>query len=598
MDRGISDYLDIIRRWWWLFIVSAIIPMVVSYYFASKQSDLYQAKATLIVGTSVFQDPNPNRLEIDLSNTLAAAYAELVRQRPILEAVIQRLGLESTPEKLASQIGTDIRSGAQLLEIQVTDTNPESAALIANVLADELIRRSPTSEENTTDQQGFIEGQLEELEAKIEKVNEQIDEITGSLAELTSAVEIEEAQGRIEALEQVKTRYQTAYAELLAVSRDASPNELSFFQPAVVPGSPVPRQTKLIIAVSGAAGVGSALGAVLLMEYLDTSLRWSKDGDQSILGLPVLGAIPRVSKHESLLSGNPLSPMADGIRSIQVNVFLSQPDRPFETLLLTSPGTSEGKSFVVANMAVALASAGNRVIAIDTDMRRATLHEYFDLLNVSGLSDVLSGQRGDAEEPPVVPLQETELDNLRILSAGRSPVDPVALLTSSRFPSLLESLKDQADIILLDSPPVLGPPEATVLATLVEGTVLVVSAGLTKRELARQAKDRLLAQRGVNLLGVVVNRVKRNGSYHYSSYRHGRREGESRWIRRDGAGKWTTVGEVAQWLGISKSMARQWCKSGRLPAIRRGFWWRVDGDRFKRMLEDTWEVKQTATRAD
>jgi capsular exopolysaccharide synthesis family protein len=591
MDGGINDYLDIAKRWWWLFIMSAIIPMAVSYYFTSKQPDLYQAKATLIVGTSVFQNPNPNRGEIDLSDTLAAAYAELIRERPVLEAVIQRLGSERTPERLASQIGTNIRPGAQLLEIQVTDTDPEAAALIANGLADELIRRSPTSEESLTEQQRFINEQMEEFRSKIDEVDEQIAELTTSLSEMTSAAEIKEAEDRIAALELVKSRYQTNYATLLSAYRAESPNVLTFFDRAVSPQKPIAKNTGLILVVSGMAGVGLAFGAVILMEYLDTSLHWSKDSAQSVFGLPVLGAVPRVSKHESLLSGNPLSPMADGIRSIQVNVFLSQPDRPFETLLLTSPGASEGKSFIVANLAVALASAGNRVIVIDTDMRRATLHEYFDLLNVVGLSDVLAGQRSDVEKPPVIPLQGTELDNLRILSAGRSPMDPVALLTSSRFPALLESLKDQADIILLDSPPVLGLPEAMVLATLVEGTILIVSTGLTKRESARQAKDRLVAQRGVNLLGVVVNRVKRNGSYYHSSYRHGRRGKRARWIKQDGTGKWMMVGEVAQWLGISKPMARQWCKSGRLPATKKVFWWRVDRSRFKHMLEDTWEVR-------
>ena len=137
----------------------------------------------------------------------------------------------------------------------------------------------------------------------------------------------------------------------------------------------------------------------------------------------------------------------------------------------------------------------------------------------------------------------------------------------------------------------MGLPEATVLATLVEGTILVLSAGLTKRESARQAKDRLLAQRGVNLLGVVVNRVKRDSSYYYSSSRHSRRRGRAKQIRQDGAGKWMTVGEAAEWLGINKSMARQWCESGRLPAIKKGLWWRVDRSRFKHMLEDTWEVR-------
>ena len=140
MDGDVRKYLRLVLRWWWLLVVSTVIPMGGSYYFTAQQSDLYQAKATLMVGTSL-QNPDPDPWQMNLANTLAAAYAELIRQGPFVEAVIERLGMERTPEQLVAQIGTRIYSGAQLLEIQVTDTNPEAAALIANALADELIRR-------------------------------------------------------------------------------------------------------------------------------------------------------------------------------------------------------------------------------------------------------------------------------------------------------------------------------------------------------------------------------------------------------------------------------------------------------------------------
>ncbi|RLC61453.1 MAG: hypothetical protein DRI48_10740, partial [Chloroflexi bacterium] len=226
-SKAVRQYVRMVLRWWWLLLVSAIIPMGVSYYFASQQPDLYQAKATVLVGSNIFQDPNPDRWQMDLSTTLASAYAELVRQGPVAEAVIERLGLERTPEQLAAQIGTNIRSRAQLLEIQVTDTNPQAAALIANALADELIRRSPASGGTDPEQQKFVQDQLGELRAKIEKVGEQIDELAASLADLTSAAEIQDAQGRIDALEEVKSRYQSTYASLLSVSQAESPNVLS-----------------------------------------------------------------------------------------------------------------------------------------------------------------------------------------------------------------------------------------------------------------------------------------------------------------------------------------------------------------------------------
>ena len=102
MELEIRKYFRLVKRWWWLLIVSAIIPMALSYYFVSQQPDLYQAKATIMVGTSLL-NPDPDPRQINLSSTLAAAYAELVRQGPVTEAVIERLGLERAPEQLAEQ---------------------------------------------------------------------------------------------------------------------------------------------------------------------------------------------------------------------------------------------------------------------------------------------------------------------------------------------------------------------------------------------------------------------------------------------------------------------------------------------------------------
>lgn len=585
-SRIIRQYLRIVLRWWWLLIVSATIPVVVSYYFASQRPALYQAKATVMVGAGL-QNPDTDAWQINLGRTLAAAYAELLRQGPVLEAVIDRLGLNTTPGQLSTQIGTGIYSGAQLLEIQVTDANPEAAALIANALAEELIRRSPAAGASDPAQQEFIRRQMEELQTKIEEVGGQISDLTVSLSELTSAAEIQEVQSRIAALEEVKSLYQSTYAGLLAVYRAESPNVLSLFEPATTPQWPVPSKTKLIVAIAGAAGLGLALGAIFLMEYMDTSLRWEGDGVQSILDTPVLGAVPQVSRKNILSSGNPLSPVAEGVRAVRANVFLMRPGHPFRTLLLTSPGTSEGKSFVVANLAVVLATAGNRVIVVDADMRRPSLHEYFDRPNATGLAGVLSDYGNDGENSLSVPLQETDFDNLLFLSAGRPTVDPVTLLTSPRFPALLEFLKDHGDTILVDSPPILGPPDATVLATLVDGTILVASIGITKREAIQRARDRMLAQQGINLLGLTVNRTKLNGSY----YGYSPGDEKELELEEDDGDTLLTLAEAAARLGISKKQARRWRKSGRLETVRKGIRWYVNPAEIKRMMEDTWEIK-------
>jgi len=169
MDKGIYQYLRVVKRWWWLLVVGAIIPMVVSYYFTSRQPDFYQAKVTLMVGTTL-QSADPDLRLMDTSRSLANAYARLVTYDPITEAVVERLGLERSPGQLASQITTWVHPEAQLLEIRVVDTNPQAAVLIANALAEELVARTPAADEVQQVEAAFTRQQLDDLRARIEKV--------------------------------------------------------------------------------------------------------------------------------------------------------------------------------------------------------------------------------------------------------------------------------------------------------------------------------------------------------------------------------------------------------------------------------------------
>jgi capsular exopolysaccharide synthesis family protein len=593
MDWDIRTYLKLLKRWWWLLILGALIPMGVSYVFASRQPDYYQARATVMVGSSL-QDPNPDPWQMNMTGNLASAYAELVKQRPVTEAVIQRLGLaeERSPEALAGQIQTRIYSEAQLLEIQVTDANPEAAALIANALAEELIRRSPASSGVDPEQQEFVRAQLEELQAKIEQVTADIDELTGSLADLTSAAEIQEAQERIAALEQVKSTYQSTYASLLEVSLSESPNMLSLFSPALKPEWPIPQRTNLTVAVAGAAGLGLALAAVVGIEYFDPSLRWDHRESQSVLGLSNLGAIPRVRRDgRYVMDKDTPAPLSAGFHALLANLTLIKPENPYGTLLVTSPGVAEGKSFTAANLAAVMASAGKRVIVVDGDLRRPTLHEFFGQPNVVGLAEFLDSSRcADAETPEALPLRDTGIDRLRFLAAGRLYEDPAVLLTSSRMSELLEVLKGQADVVVIDSPPVLGPPDALILATLVDGALLVASHGMSERDLVRKARNRLQEREDVNLLGIVLNRVKpgRDGYYGTYGYSARREAGEP---REEAEGRtWMSLDEAARYLGISKSMARRWCRTGRMTAERSRLRWRVRQEDVIGLVEE-WSIE-------
>lgn len=527
----LRQYFNVIKRWWWLLIVGVIIPMSISYHFLSKQPALYQAKVTLMVGTTL-QQPSPDPNLMRTSTTLAQAYTVLVKRRPITQAVIQRLNLERSPEELAKQITASINPEAQLLEIMVTDTNPQAAALIANALADELIRQSPTSVEDSQRQQAFIREQLADLEIKIKDIEGEIRELNDSLANLSSAAEIAEAQGRLSGLQGVATNYRSTYASLLQSLINSSANVLTVVEPAIEPTWPVSSKSRLILLVAGAAGLALSLGAAFVIEYLDDSLRWESYKDRALLELPVVGLMPRLPQEDGHISTDipPDSPEAKALRLLRADIFLTlarrsvstilatgpgrREDRtttivasPISTLLVTSPGRREGRTTIVASLGMVTASGGQRVIVVDADLRTPGLHEVFGLPNEYGLCELLLGHA------PSLPkaLQETGIPNLTLLAAGRPPLDLALALTSPRLGELIEALMGQADVVIFDSPPVLLAPDTAVLSGLVEGTLLAVRDSYTTLESVSRAKERLSAYGGAPIMGVLFSRARLGG---------------------------------------------------------------------------------------
>lgn len=596
MEIDLRRYLVVIKRWWWLLIIGAIIPAAISYHFTSKQPALYQAKVTLMVGTSL-QSANPDTSLMRTSATLAQAYAELVRYRPITEAVIQRLGLERSHEELSSQIVAWVQPNANLLEIRVTDTNPKAAMMIANALAEELIRQSPgSSQGQRRQQQEFIKQQLDELEEKIEKKKQEIAELNDSLADLTSAAEIADTMARIDALEQVASTYRTQYAALLQSYAGDSVNVLSIVEPAVEPWQPIGGKKRLIVAVSAGAGLALALGAAFLIEYLDDTVHWEGGRRRNVMGLSVLGSVPKMSRRRrTWAAANRFRyEEIEAIRNLRTNIFLSTPGRPLDTLLITSPEVGDGKSFTVANLGLTIAVTGMRVVLVDADLRNPTLHEMFDRPNVAGLAELLSGEAAIPETWPPVELQPTDVSNLYLLSSGRPPVDPAALLVSPRLPALLDALKKYADVVIVDSPPVLVAPDASILAAAVDGTVLIVSEGRTGNSVVEKVQALLTSRDGVHLLGVAFNRVKLDGAYAYYGRYHDDGHGSvarlrnliTRWRHQEaGESPFVSLGEAAERLGISPGMARRWCKEGRLPAQKSRLRWLVKREDLENLVE-------------
>ena len=200
---------------------------------------------------------------------------------------------------------------------------------------------------------------------------------------------------------------------------------------------------------------------------------------------------------------DPHSPSAEAYRSLAANLQFAYADRQLQTIGVTSAAEGEGKSTTVANLALAMAQSGRRVIVVDADLRRPGQHTLFGLQRDPGLSSVLLGELAE------LPLQDTGASGVRLVSGGPIPNNPLEALASRRFDQALALARAQADFVLVDTPPAGALADAAVIAPRLEGVLLVVSAGKTKRDLARRAREQL-ERVNANLLGVVLTDVRTN----------------------------------------------------------------------------------------
>lgn len=207
---------------------------------------------------------------------------------------------------------------------------------------------------------------------------------------------------------------------------------------------------------------------------------------------------------------NPKSPISEQYRTVRTNIQFSSVDEEIKSLLVTSSGPSEGKSSTTANLAVVYAQQGKRVLLIDADLRKPTMHYTFRLDNLRGLSNVLVGEMAMEEA-----VNRTDIETLDVMSCGPIPPNPSELLASRKMQTFLKEATLSYDLIIFDTPPVLAVTDAQILANLVDGSILVVRSGSTEIEPAQKAKEALLPAQA-KLLGVVLNgREKKASNYYY-----------------------------------------------------------------------------------
>jgi capsular exopolysaccharide synthesis family protein len=518
----IRRYFLVIRRWLWLIVGCAVLAGVSAYFVSSRMTPVYSATATLLVERVPTLGTN-DYAAILVSERQAYTYAQMLTEQPVLGAVIEELGLgsETTWQQLASHVDVELVKDTLLIRLSVEDPDNNRAAQLANSIANTFIAQNQALHQaRYGDSLSSMREQMDELSVSIEETQAAIDALSTS--------DTPEKQADLTRLQTVLAGYRNSYAGLLQSYEEMrllaiqSADNVVLYREAGVSSVPVRPRTQVNTALAGAVGAMLAVGVAFLVEYLDDTLKSPEDISRT-LGLSTLGAIGQVKNDggDLVTIAEPLSPVSEAFRVLRTNIQYTGVDKPIRTLLVTSAGPTEGKSTTVANLGVAMAQAGLRVVVVDADLRRPRLHKVFRVHPRGGLTGSLLEGAMDGR------LQPSEVEGLVILPAGDLPPNPAELLGSHRLQGLLEALLQHMDVVLIDSPPVLPVTDAAVLARNVDGVLLVVDVGETRREVARRAVESL-RQVGANLIGVVLNRVpsRRSGYYYY--YQEYYRDGEDK----------------------------------------------------------------------
>jgi capsular exopolysaccharide synthesis family protein len=304
----------------------------------------------------------------------------------------------------------------------------------------------------------------------------------------------------------------------LNVREQAEAASASLMEEAAVPSSPIRPQKAQQVAMAMVMGLLLGVGFAFLQEFLDDRVNTSEDVER-LTSLPTLAVVPTIPDEDNrlLIGQDALSLITESYRALRTSVHFSAIDKEIRSILVTSSHSGEGKSVTSSNMAIAMALEGKRVILVDADLRRPSIHRLFKTEANPGLSTVLAG-----DTPLDDALQATRIENLRVLPSGPTPPNPAELLSSQAMHQVIEQLLERADLVIFDTPPVIPVTDAQVLAPQVDGIVLVVEAGQARKAAVKHARD-LLEQSRTRILGVVMNKIDQTskGYYYHYYYRGG-----------------------------------------------------------------------------
>jgi capsular exopolysaccharide synthesis family protein len=462
--------------------------------------------------------------------------AALATVGKVPERVAAKVGFVGDPLELAERIKSTGNTETGILRISATSTDPEEARVLADTFATELVTFINERLGITSSRQAeSLRGRIRKLENEIESLDRQIGPVTTGDEVLVAQrnAKITQYTALVQQLQQITT--ENAGSQGLTIIQDAVPI------PIAADGFIQVRSWPSRLVLAAILGLLAGVGLVLVRERLDTRIH-TKDVAEQRFDLPVLGEIPFVRQWRRrpgiAVASHPKSAASDAFRLLAAGVS-RRPPTPPQVILITGPGPGEGKSTVAANLAAAFEEVGKRVLVLSCDLHRPTIHSMFGVPNTQGLSDALrSGRDGHA----IINGHRwrTSIGNIRLVPSGIVPEKPGELLASPLMRQVIREAREVADIVLIDTAPMLAASDATHLFPLVDAVLLVGRAGRTTAEAAQRTTE-LLLRLGAPVVGVALNgateHVLRRGYYEYyyrgTPSRRERRSAVSQARRRD-----------------------------------------------------------------
>lgn len=505
---SLSDYITILNRRKWVIVQTTLIVAIVAFFLSARQDAVYEARAQVLLTrqniSAVITGVNSPDIYVS-PERFAATQAGLARAPTVAERAVAASGITSrTAGDLLGSSGVSSSSSADFLGFTVQDSDPAIATTLANAYAQAF------TEYKTDLDTAQLSQARKDLERRMAELRRSGQSGTDTYRELSDNAQ------RLRTMELLQT-----------------PNRL--INPALGAGqiAPTPKRNATLGAF---LGLLLGLGIAFLWETLDKRVRTEEEVERR-LGLPLLSRLPepprRLGRENRLtMIDDPQDAHAEAIRRLRTNLEFANVDGAAHVIMVTSAVEREGKSTTIANLAVALARSGRNVVLVDLDLRQPMVATFFELQGRPGITDVVLGRAelGTALTTIRLPVQAPLLPStngriggtgrIRVLPSGPLPANPGELVGTQSLARVLDSLRADAEFVLLDAPPLLSVGDAMTLSAQADAILLVTHLGIVQRKMLSDVSRELVAS-PARKLGFVVTGADVRDTYGYG-YGHRR----------------------------------------------------------------------------